>query len=166
MIIVRYFAVDQWELVPSRATVGAGGQNEGMRIARVYDPVDPDDGVRVLVDRLWPRGIRREDPRTGTWLPEVAPSNELRRWYGHTPDRFAEFAQRYHGELESGEASESLHQLRRLQREGAVTLVTATRETELSHAVVLAEILNEPVRLHRGAEPANPRNVPTPAEES
>ena len=71
-----------------------------MRIARVYDEPNPDDGVRVLVDRLWPRGLRKNDARIDRWCKNVAPSTELRHWYGHQPERFAEFAQRYLTELE------------------------------------------------------------------
>jgi uncharacterized protein YeaO (DUF488 family) len=71
-----------------------------VKVARVYADPEPDDGERVLVDRLWPRGFRKGDPRVGRWLPGVAPSSELRRWYGHQPERFAEFAARYADELE------------------------------------------------------------------
>jgi uncharacterized protein YeaO (DUF488 family) len=110
----------------------------GIRVARVYQDIDPDDGQRVLVDRLWPRGIRKEDPRVGRWLKDVAPSNELRTWYHHQPERFAEFAKRYEAEL-SG--SPVLEELGELTKRGVVTLVTATREVEGSHAAVLAKLL-------------------------
>ncbi|UFU01797.1 DUF488 family protein [Ruania suaedae] len=132
-----------------------------MRLARVHDALDPGDGARVLVDRLWPRGIRRDDPRTGTWMPEVAPSHELRRWYGHAGERFEEFAARYREELSAPQSQQALAHLRRLLAAGEVTLVTATREIEGSHAVVLAEVLAHPVRLRAGAEPRPPRNRPT-----
>ena len=66
-----------------------------MKLARVYDEPVPGEGLRVLVDRLWPRGVRKDDPRVGRWCKQVAPSTELRQWYGHDPQRFAEFAQRY-----------------------------------------------------------------------
>src|SRR6201986_2107551 len=96
-----------------------------IRMARIYDDIDPDDGQRVLVDRLWPRGIRKDDPRVGIWCKDVAPSNELRTWYQHQPERFDEFAKRYESEL-SG--SPALQELRQLGRQGVLTLVTATRE--------------------------------------
>lgn len=112
-----------------------------VRLARVYQEPDPDEGDRVLVDRLWPRGIRKTDPRVGRWLPAVAPSTELRRWYDHTAQRYDEFVARYLDELQSGEAAAALDELRGLVAAGPVTLVTATRELELSHLTALAEEL-------------------------
>jgi uncharacterized protein YeaO (DUF488 family) len=109
-----------------------------IRVARVYDDPDPDEGQRVLIDRLWPRGFRKDDPRVGTWCKDVAPSNELRGWYNHQPERFDEFAARYNEELQG---SEALDDLRKLSKRGAVTLVTATRDVEISHAAVLAALL-------------------------
>ncbi|MDR3660281.1 MAG: DUF488 family protein [Mycobacterium sp.] len=105
--------------------------------ARVYDPVNPDQPPRVLVDRLWPRGIRKDDQRVGTWLPEVAPSNGLRTWYHHHPDEFDQFATDYRQELAG---SKPLEQLRAL---GPVTLVTAARDPGRSHLAVLAKVLTE-----------------------
>jgi uncharacterized protein YeaO (DUF488 family) len=109
-----------------------------IRTARIYEDISPDDGQRVLVDRIWPRGIRKDDPRVGIWLKDVAPSKELREWYHHQPERFGEFASRYEAEL-SG--SPALGELRKLTKRGIVTLVTATREVEISHAAVLAKLL-------------------------
>ncbi len=109
-----------------------------IRTARIYEDVSPDDGQRVLVDRIWPRGIRKDDPRVGVWRKDVAPSDELRTWYHHQPDKFDEFAERYEAEL-SGSAA--LEELRRLAKQGVVTLVTATREIDGSHATVLAQLL-------------------------
>jgi uncharacterized protein YeaO (DUF488 family) len=109
-----------------------------IRVARVYEDVDPDDGQRVLVDRIWPRGFRKDDPRVGIWCKDVAPSKELREWYHHQPERFDEFASRYQAEL-SG--SPALAELRELTKRGVVTLVTATRELEGSQATVLAKLL-------------------------
>ena len=109
-----------------------------IRVARVYDDPSPEDGQRVLVDRLWPRGVRKDDPRVGTWVKDVAPSKELREWYHHQPERFDEFAARYREELQDGDAFD---ELRRLTEHGFVTLVTATREVEGSHAAVLATLL-------------------------
>jgi uncharacterized protein YeaO (DUF488 family) len=109
-----------------------------IRVARVYDDPSPDDGRRVLVDRLWPRGFRKADPRVGTWLKDVAPSKELRAWYNHQPERFDEFAARYQKELQG---SDALDGLRKLAKQGVVTLVTATRDVPGSHAAVLATLL-------------------------
>jgi uncharacterized protein YeaO (DUF488 family) len=109
-----------------------------IRIARIYDNIDPDDGQRVLVDRIWPRGIRKDDPRVGIWRKDVAPSKELREWYHHQPERFDEFTVRYEAEL-SG--SPALEELRTLTKRSVVTLVTATRDVEGSHAAVLAKLL-------------------------
>jgi uncharacterized protein YeaO (DUF488 family) len=114
-----------------------------VKVGRVYDqPAGKDK--RILVDRLWPRGIRKDDPRIGEWLPKVAPSNELRRWYGHAPDKFDEFRKRYEQELAEGEAAEAFAELKKLARSGDLTLVTATREIEISQAAVLADLLDNP----------------------
>jgi uncharacterized protein YeaO (DUF488 family) len=112
-----------------------------MRLGRVYDAPQPDEGVRVLVDRLWPRGVRKEDPRVGQWCKDVAPSTELRQWYGHRPERAAEFAHRYRAELAEPQAAQALSELRALAHDGPVTLVTATKDVNLSHLPVLAEVL-------------------------
>jgi uncharacterized protein YeaO (DUF488 family) len=109
-----------------------------IRVARVYEDARPGDGQRVLVDRIWPRGFRKDDPRVGTWCKDVAPSKELREWYHHDPRRFEEFAARYREELHD---SPALAELRELAGRGVVTLVTATREVDGSHAAVLAGIL-------------------------
>ena len=112
-----------------------------VRVARVYDAPRVDDGWRVLVDRLWPRGLRKEDVDLDEWCKEVAPSTELRRWYGHRPDRFEEFARRYQGELDEPDRSASLSRLRDLARRQQVTLLTATKDVAISGALVLAEVL-------------------------
>jgi uncharacterized protein YeaO (DUF488 family) len=109
-----------------------------IRMARVYEDVDPDDGQRVLVDRIWPRGVRKDDPRVGMWCKDVAPSKELREWYHHKPERFDEFASRYEAELRD---SPALEELRKLTKRGVVTLVTATRDLDISQAAVLAKLL-------------------------
>ena len=105
---------------------------------RAYDKPASADGQRVLVDRLWPRGVRKDDPRVGTWYKDVAPSKELREWYHHDPQRFNEFVERYQEELQD---SPALAELRKLTKRGVVTLVTATREVDGSHAAVLAKLL-------------------------
>jgi uncharacterized protein YeaO (DUF488 family) len=112
-----------------------------VRLRRVYEAPDPSDGQRVLVDRLWPRGLARNKAALDEWLKTVAPSDELRRWYGHQPDRFPAFRQRYQQELRGTEQSSALDHLRQLTRHGTVTLVTATRDIEHSQAAVLAEML-------------------------
>jgi uncharacterized protein YeaO (DUF488 family) len=113
-----------------------------VRVARVYEDPGPDDGQRVLVDRLWPRGFRKGDPRVGTWMPKVAASSELRKWYSHDPARFDDFAARYASELQTGEGAAALAELRDVLRAGPVTLVTATRDLDGSHAAVLARLLS------------------------
>jgi len=115
------------------------GAKNRIQVARVYDGPSPEDGQRILVDRLWPRGFRKGDPRVGTWFKDVAPSKELREWYNHQPERFDEFAARYRTELQG---SDALDELRELTSHGVVvTLVTATRHVEGSHAAVLAALL-------------------------
>ncbi len=107
-------------------------------MARVYDEVSSGEGQRVLVDRVWPRGVRKDDPRVGIWCKDVAPSKDLREWYQHDPDRFDEFASRYKTELRD---SAALEDLRKLAKRKPVTLVTATRELDISQAAVLAKLL-------------------------
>jgi uncharacterized protein YeaO (DUF488 family) len=109
-------------------------------VSRVYD-TDPGDGKRVLVDRLWPRGFRKGDPRIDRWIREVAPSTELRKWYAHQPERFDEFASRYAAELQTPEGAAALAELRELIRAGSVTLITAARNLDGSHVAVLAKLL-------------------------
>jgi uncharacterized protein YeaO (DUF488 family) len=118
-------------------------------VKRVYDEADTADGARILVDRLWPRGIRKQDLEHDLWLRDVAPSSELRTWYGHRPERFEAFARRYERELRSGAASEALTDLRRRAAEGPVTLLTATRDVERSAAAVLARALRGPLGTRR-----------------
>ena len=105
---------------------------------RAYEPVDEDDGYRVLIDRLWPRGVSKERARLDEWARELAPSTELRRWFGHDPERFEEFRRRYVEELAEGE---KLDELRRRATSGTVTLVHGARDSEHNDAVVLAELL-------------------------
>jgi uncharacterized protein YeaO (DUF488 family) len=118
------------------------GSSSRIRVARVYEDPVSDDGERVLVDRLWPRGFRKGDPRVGRWIPKVAPSTELRRWYSHEASRFDEFAARYAAELETEEGAAALAELRDVLRAGPVTLVTAARDLDGSHVAVLARLLS------------------------
>jgi uncharacterized protein YeaO (DUF488 family) len=112
-----------------------------VHLRRVYENPDPAGGRRVLVDRLWPRGLACSAAAVDEWLKAVAPSDELRRWYGHQPEKFAAFRQRYEQELRSAERSGAVDHLRQLAREGPITLLTATRDVEHSQAAVLAEML-------------------------
>ena len=114
-----------------------------VQIRRVYDPPQPDDGRRVLVDRLWPRGLSKERARLDDWCREIAPSTELRKWYGHDPDRYAEFTRRYHAELGDPERAAALAHLRELAGRGRLTLLTATKRSDISEAAVLADLLGE-----------------------
>ncbi|NLF04376.1 MAG: DUF488 family protein [Actinomycetales bacterium] len=115
-----------------------------VRVARVYDERSDDDGLRVLVDRLWPRGVRKDAGAFDEWLRDVAPSDELRHWYAHDPSKHEEFLARYLAELESPERVTALEKLHERVADGPVTLVTATKELTLSHAEVLAGLLDEP----------------------
>jgi uncharacterized protein YeaO (DUF488 family) len=110
-------------------------------VVRVYDDPDAVEGVRVLVDRIWPRGVAKQEARLDRWLKDVAPSTALRRWYGHDPAKFAEFRTRYQAELAEPPASDALRTLRDLAREDRVVLVTATKDVAHSQAAVLAELL-------------------------
>jgi uncharacterized protein YeaO (DUF488 family) len=110
-------------------------------LKRVYEEPEPGDGTRVLVERLWPRGFSKKRARVDLWLKEIAPSRELRTWYGHDPEKFAEFRRRYETELASETGQAALAQLRELAKQGPVTLVFATHDTEHSNAVVLHDLL-------------------------
>jgi uncharacterized protein YeaO (DUF488 family) len=110
-----------------------------VRLKRAYESPAASDGYRVLIDRLWPRGVRREGAHLDEWARELAPSGELRRWFAHDPVRFGEFRRRYTAEL--AEQDEKLRELRRRARHGTLTLVYAAHDEEHNDAVVLAEIL-------------------------
>ena len=109
-------------------------------LKRAYDPPAADDGARVLVDRLWPRGVSKAEARLDLWLKTVAPSADLRRWFDHQPERWPEFRRRYREELA---ANPALDELRRLAAAGPLTLVYGARDREHNDAVVLAEVLDE-----------------------
>lgn len=113
-----------------------------VKVRRVYDPVDADGGRRVLVDRLWPRGLSKERAHLDEWCKDISPSTELRKWYGHDPDRYDEFARRYRAELEDPTRADALDHLRDFAQHGRLTLLTATKHSEISEAAVLAEVLN------------------------
>ena len=121
-----------------------------VHVKRAYEPPAPSDGYRVLIDRLWPRGVERESARLDEWARELAPSTELRRWFGHDPARFGEFRERYLDELSAQEAK--LRELRERARETTLTLVYGARDTEHNDAVVLAELLRGETRQSKGEE--------------
>ena len=110
-----------------------------VRRKRAYEPAASEDGYRVLIDRIWPRGVSRERARLDEWARELAPSSELRRWFGHDPARYPEFRRRYESELAA--QVEKLGDLRRRARQGTLTLVYGARDTEHNDAVVLADLL-------------------------
>jgi uncharacterized protein YeaO (DUF488 family) len=114
-----------------------------VRIRRVYEPPEPGDGVRVLVDRLWPRGLAKDAARVDEWPKALTPSTELRRWYHAGEGSYDEFADRYEAELAAPEAAEVLDHVRELAGKGEVTLLTASKSPEGSHAAVLARLLQE-----------------------
>ena len=113
-----------------------------VRVRRAYDQPEPNDGQRVLVDRLWPRGLSKERAHLDEWCKAVAPSAELREWYSHDPDRFAEFARRFRSELHDPERAAALAQLRDRAARGPLTLLTAAKRSDISEATVLAALLD------------------------
>ena len=120
-----------------------------MRVGRVYGGRTDNDGVRVLVDRLWPRGLTKARAELDEWQKELAPTTQLRRWYAHDPERFVEFGRRYRVELASGVQAAALAHLSGLVSTGhVVTLLTAARDPAISEAAVLADLLG-PVTAHR-----------------
>jgi len=112
-----------------------------VRVARIYDEPSPSDGTRVLVDRLWPRGVSKARAALDEWCRDVAPSTELRTWYAHDPAKFAEFTRRYHTELTDPERAAALAHLAALATADRVTLLTATKQLSLSAATVLSDEL-------------------------
>ena len=116
-----------------------------IRVRRVYDAPSPADGARVLVDRIWPRGLRKDAAHLTEWAKDAAPSTELRKWYGHDPAKFDEFRRRYLDELSGRVQRAELGKLRALAATGPVTLLTATRDVDISQAAVLAQVLRQPL---------------------
>lgn len=113
-----------------------------VRVRRVYDDTARGDGNRVLVDRIWPRGVTKEKAELDEWCKTIAPSTELRKWYHHDPERFTEFTRRYREELTEPERAEALAHLRALARDRNLTLLTASKAVDISEAAVLAEMLS------------------------
>lgn len=116
-----------------------------VQVRRVYDEPQTADGQRVLVDRVWPRGLSKDRAHLDEWCKQVAPSTGLRTWYGHDPDKYQEFARRYRSELDEAERAAALAHLRELAATGPLTLLTATTRSDISQAAVLAEVLGQPV---------------------
>jgi uncharacterized protein YeaO (DUF488 family) len=112
-----------------------------VELKRVYEPPEPTDGTRVLVERLWPRGLSKERAQVDLWLKDIAPSRELRTWYGHDPARYTEFRRRYEAELTAEPAKKALAQLRELARHQRVTLVVAAHDLEHSTAPIIRDLL-------------------------
>lgn len=112
-----------------------------VQVRRVYEEPGPEDGTRVLVDRIWPRGLTRAKAALDEWCKDVAPSDELRKWYGHDPGRFEEFGRRYRVELQGPRQAEALSHLRGLAKDRRLTLLTGTRTPQISEAAVLAALL-------------------------
>ncbi|MEO3944699.1 DUF488 domain-containing protein [Gorillibacterium sp. CAU 1737] len=120
-----------------------------LQIKRIYEPPFTQDGVRVLVDRLWPRGILKKDACLSDWLKDIAPSPGLRQWFGHQPERFDAFAERYREELTAERQQAALDKLGRMMKEGPVTLLYAARDPVHNHAIVLQRVLQD----RRGSKP-------------
>ncbi|MGH2611798.1 MAG: DUF488 domain-containing protein [Rhabdochlamydiaceae bacterium] len=111
-----------------------------LEVKRIYEDTEKDDGFRVLVDRIWPRGVSKEKAHLGLWLKEIAPSTELRKWFGHDPKKWKEFEKRYKEELE--EKKELVSQLKHLEKEHKkITLLYGAKDTEHNEAVVLVDLL-------------------------
>jgi uncharacterized protein YeaO (DUF488 family) len=112
---------------------------EHVKLKRAYEPPAPDDGTRILIDRLWPRGVKKADAAIDEWMKEIAPSTALRKWFGHDPDRWPEFRRRYQREIQ--QHADQLGRLRRLAERGRVTLVFSAHDEAHNDAVVLKDLL-------------------------
>jgi uncharacterized protein YeaO (DUF488 family) len=115
--------------------------SDHVRLKRAYEPPAADDGTRILIDRLWPRGVKKTDAAIDEWMKEIAPSSALRKWFGHEPGRWQEFRRRYQSEIR--QHPEQFEQLRTLARHGPITLVFAARDEAHNDAVVLKDLLLE-----------------------
>ncbi|MCY0905169.1 DUF488 domain-containing protein [Arthrobacter sp. H14-L1] len=112
-----------------------------VQFRRVYEETKHDDGARVLVDRIWPRGVSKDKADLDEWCKEIAPSTELRKWYAHDPEKFDEFARRYRSELKEPERAGALAHLQAVAQDGNLTLLTATKDVGISEAAVLVAVL-------------------------
>jgi uncharacterized protein YeaO (DUF488 family) len=118
----------------------ATATRHGLQIKYVRDPVSPEDGERILIDRLWPRGVSKERAHLTAWMRDLAPSHELRQWFGHDPSRWAEFRRRYRHELRERGQMDALRELRERARHKRITLVFGASDREHNDAVVLLEL--------------------------
>ncbi|WP_209324455.1 DUF488 domain-containing protein [Brevibacterium renqingii] len=116
--------------------------NRHIQVRRIYDDAESTDGKRILVDRVWPRGISKDKAELDEWLKDIAPSDELRKWYSHDPEKFDEFARRYREELKDESRAEALEQLKSLVGSGPLTLLTASKRDDISQAAVLKKTLD------------------------
>jgi uncharacterized protein YeaO (DUF488 family) len=114
-------------------------ESMSVQTKRIYEPVSATDGYRILVDRLWPRGVSKDHAKVDLWLKEIAPSNELRQWFGHRPERFQEFSRRYQEELTDNAATVELQ--RAIKEHKRITLLYSAHDEQHNNAVVLAKIL-------------------------
>jgi uncharacterized protein YeaO (DUF488 family) len=113
-----------------------------VRIKRAYEPASRADGTRILVDRLWPRGIAKDSAKVSKWMRELGPSDALRKFFGHDPAKWAEFRKRYRAELKRPEARAMLEELKRIGSRGTLTLVYSARDEAHNQAVVIKEVLD------------------------
>lgn len=118
-----------------------------VQIKRVYDPASPEDGKRILIDRLWPRGMKKDEAKIDEWIKEIAPSTDLRKWFAHDPERWREFKRRYQQELKT--KSDVIELLRKEARKGTVTLLFSAHDLEHNNAVVLREVIGPRARRER-----------------
>lgn len=112
-----------------------------VKIKRVYDPLSSEDGIRILIDRLWPRGIKKEEAKIDEWMKEIAPTTDLRKWFSHDPAKWPEFRKRYITELKN--KSELFERLRSEAKKGTITLLFAAKDAEHSNAVILKEVIEK-----------------------
>ncbi len=130
---------------------GEYGREVQIRLKRIYEEPSPEDGIRVLADRLWARGISKDRARIALWAKEVAPSTELRKWYDHDPKRFDEFEARYRAELDSPHGREALDEVLAAATGDTLTLLTSAKVLDISHLAVLEKVLEEVLRESRSS---------------
>ena len=114
-----------------------------IKIKRIYDPVSKDDGKRILVDRLWPRGVKKEKAAIDEWLKDIAPSDELRKWFSHDPEKWQEFKKRYKKELSDSDKVDLVKKLKVEAKKGTITFLFAAKDTEHDNAMVLKEVISK-----------------------
>ncbi|MDN6371613.1 MAG: DUF488 family protein [Brevibacterium aurantiacum] len=117
-------------------------QKHQVQVRRAYDDPAQNDGTRILVDRIWPRGVSKDKAELDDWLKELAPSSDLRKWYSHDPDKFEEFSRRYRDELKDDDHAEAFKHLKEYAKKGKLTLITASKRDDISDATVLKHVLD------------------------